>query len=1096
MGTLLEKAKEYKDLVFLVELAGWLHDLGKFGYYFYCDEKKCDFHDDFNKPDITNWEHSRIFEFPDRLTESSEVEIPPYDGEIISSKLLGMLKLPFTRDVQSVSITDKHVETKRFSKSDCWLPELRSTLQSEKSTLYDMVLHHHGGHASTYFEQLLINADHNESAEDENGAFEKQYFEDLASFDLFGFETPLKNLEQMDDERRAIYSKLEELLSSSQSPLHNRDAIWELLQKMMKKGLGKTQRAANDVRLDQHVWGVASRLKTFVMRDLISSEMKKLDDPKIEHFRILSVCWDSWELTTPFARLPDITGRFVVIHEFRERVRKLVENDCCIGNHVYQDDNGIHFIVADLDWEAEIKKEIQSINNEEFFSEISPVVYLSEGTKWITDFVKVKQRAENKLPEIGTPAWAGAWKGKSDENICPVCHKYPLLSYQTRDQICSHCQKIRENAGKYFEGIEDFQEFAKNTKMSIWNGEIADENGWTALLMFRFNLYEWLSGRMLATTMISRPQKGLFVEKKDQKASVSINDLFTNSELIQEIMSEFQIYKDQKSTLDEKIRSLDGIIIGKRQAIEGQKIKDQDRLKFEKNKLEEMLLEKAENEAQLKKLIIKYPERFFDDFVKVLEMAKPQDRIFQMEKIISEKSRLSEGDKLLLAMFMKTPTAGRLLRIWQTTQDFFSEMAEDILKKAQAEVKQKRLVFKVNLEKEFGGGIPQVELPQLGLVEVYVSSDGSRVQTISRLDEEHLQKFLSEFPSSGLDCKLVFADQKKVSVKLSLPKTEEYIPMRLITISPNLMLLQVPADRAFGIVKKAQQRYQEKMNKVQGRLPFHAGIIYMDQHYPMFAALDTARRMGETFEKFSAEALQASVTRLNVKGDVRIKAGSKRFGEWEWCFKSKLLDESEDEYHPYLLSPPKNKPGEFEMPGPYGRSILISKIEETDENQGGEKLEIKFFPNLFDFIHLDTISRRVEASAEQKDTRRRHPFLRDHHSCRPMLLETFIRMEELWDEIGNIRVSDTRLHAAEKLLAEKYINWESNSEADDPISKEYKWFIKNIVQRDFEGSKKIQDAVLEHLFFDVLELNQSILKKKISAKGSFLKNAVEEKPND
>ena len=114
-------------------------------------------------------------------------------------------------------------------------------------------------------------------------------------------------------------------------------------------------------------------------------------------------------------------------------------------------------------------------------------------------------------------------------------------------------------------------------------------------------------------------------------------------------------------------------------------------------------------------------------------------------------------------------------------------------------------------------------------------------------------------------------------------KFKRYKPYRVITASPDLLLLLVPASAALEISKAIYERYLKRFGKVYGRLPFSIGNIFFPQYLPMFSVLDAARRMERNF------AMLHKRPRL--------------LGELKFPPKDRLnWVTGEDYYHPYVLT--------------------------------------------------------------------------------------------------------------------------------------------------------------------------------------------------
>jgi hypothetical protein len=159
--------------------------------------------------------------------------------------------------------------------------------------------------------------------------------------------------------------------------------------------------------------------------------------------------------------------------------------------------------------------------------------------------------------------------------------------------------------------------------------------------------------------------------------------------------------------------------------------------------------------------------------------------------------------------------------------------------------------------------------------------------------------------------------------------------------------------------------------------------------------------------------------------------------------------------------------------GPQGRWVHVSQLEPGDR--------LAFWPNLFDFLFLDTVSRRLDAYADPETRRRSHPLLGADRSPRPYLLERAARIREVWDAICHVSgMSETRLNAAASLLARKWEAWQLAKSDDPTLWETYRWLAQEVVNRDLggDGSVGLQGAILDGTFFDAVELHRHILKRE------------------
>ncbi len=1127
---LLKQAQEWRDLVLLVELGGWLHDLGKLSSGFVL-----------SKTDIA---YSTAGEAQILLqAEEEEEEEAPASEE--TEKAEWYHEKVFTYDANHVTPDLRKALRRPLTGPSGWL-DRKAILGSDRVGLEALVAEHHCRERDkkkrqewwdslTHFQHLLVRADGDDSGEDEYNAVGLFQREPVQVATVFGREKELASggLEMLDDLRLALYPLLAKVLAEPGAPAAKRGELWKLLRKAMCHGLGKTQRAANDVRLHQHAWGVAARLKAFLLRDLLDRPSKKQDGTYEirNNFRLLTVRWDAWATITPFARLSDVVGREVMLARLRKTLRRAVEEEYALGNRVYEDDDGVHFLVADLgdrssdssrsdqDWGEELKALVREMVNREMGGEVQPVVRLSPPTERVTDLVAHNDAARREVPLVGDPAWVEAWEGSSSGAVCPVCQRRPLVG--ERD-LCKWCERWRG------EGIRE----RLAQEGTVWTGEIAGKAGRVALLVARFDLERWLDGTMLHTLFITSPQDiaqrpeprkrypadaswyTLFITSPQDIAQgreaedastwdwAHLRSLFPH---LDEGRAEVEQREVIERTVQEK-KKQQKRLLKERERVQGhrQYIADDDRIPQERQAI---LLQQdddrlAEVEEELEAIssdlaglepILARPLSPAGTLVGHLQSKPGQEkRVQALTADLRIRYDLAPEDAFLLALARKNPSASRLLRVWQTTQEFLKQQARGLGGMVE---EQKRVVF--TLQGKPRPGIYEAELPALGPTEVFVRPDG-KAQTITRLSDEDARRLRQT--------RRLRLETGERGRKVTGVEPETYRPFQVITASPNLLLAMLPADTALDVANGMREAYAEEFGKVQGRLPFHVGLVFMDAHYPMFAALDTARRLAETFDRLAEKPIEATLTNLVGARPPRLYAltlHSDRFGSCTWHVPARRGDGETDWYHPYFLV----REGEgleergMSLVGPAGRWVHVSQL------RAGDRLAL--WPNLFDFLFLDTVSRRFEAQCpptlppnpggEGQPTprvgggagggggpasdRRPHPLLGRHRSPRPYLLDGVARLQEIWKAIRAVpEMSETRLEAATSLLAQKWKAWQLAG-ADSPQRsaawESYHWLVKKVVARDFGGSETIEEAILDGVFFDAVELYRHILKQSL-----------------
>ncbi len=790
------------------------------------------------------------------------------------------------------------------------------------------------------------------------------------------------------------------------------------------------------MRLDQHAWGVAARFKAFLLRDLLDPPPDKQHPRRT--FRLLTVWWDSWELITPFARLSDVVGREVMLEKLRERLRCLVEEEYALGNRVYEDNDGVHFLVADLPWDMKLTGLVRGVVNQATDGEVQPVVRLSPPTERVTDLVAQMDEARKEVPVVGDPAWAWRWADSPSGEVCPVCQRRPL---EGERDLCPWCEQRR------WAGIK--RRLGKGT---VWTGEIADANKRVALIVARFDLERWLDGTMLHTLFITSPQDMATVPSDPKLARKLMPVPVDNWGGLRAAVAQMPL------------KFLEPI---PKAQVEAQIKARQDQVRnWGKQR-------KGTPAGQLARWLTHQFGRL--------------QHVAETAAYLHDRYSLPLEDTFLLALARKNPSASRLLRVWQTTEEFLQEQA----RRLQGFPPQQRVVFTLDdMEgKPPPSGIYTAEVPGLGRVDIFVRPKDRKAQTITRLKKAKAQELQKKAPGQTLRLKTRETGQAlDKTYTIIKAETEDYRPYQVITVSPNLLLMMAPADRAMDVAEAMQRAYAEEFGKVQGRLPFHVGLIFMDAHYPMFAALDTARRLGETFDRLAGEYVEATLDKVCEKDDgFDLTLRNDRFGPWTWHVPARRGDGEVDWYHPYFLV----REGEglkergMSLKGPQGWWVHVSKLQEGDR--------IAFWPNFFDFLFLDTVSRRFAAHVHPETKRRPHALLGEHHSPRPYLLERVHHLRGVWEDICKVKgMSETRLAATVSLLSSKWEAWQLAAPDSPPRQaawESHRWLVEQVVARDFrseEGSEekiedKIREAILSGSFFDAVELYRHILKQSIES---------------
>ena len=256
--------------------------------------------------------------------------------------------------------------------------------------------------------------------------------------------------------------------------------------------LGDTRRAANDVTLADHSFSVAAILKSALAETLIRGQ---LPGQQI-HWKLLGVKWDGLGIISKAFRVNDVLGRWEMIRQVKESLRRFMELEFPIGNKVYDDEDGIYFTVPNLEYQSDhvavadyLRDRIVEIVNRESDGEIVPsLLLLKERTRSLVHLTWLikggdGQRIINLLEKRSfAPQWVTNWEParQAQVDICPVCQVRP--KYEGAE-ICPFCQHWREEGSR-----------RREREGTQWLDLIVDDNNQAALVTGRFWLESWLHG--------------------------------------------------------------------------------------------------------------------------------------------------------------------------------------------------------------------------------------------------------------------------------------------------------------------------------------------------------------------------------------------------------------------------------------------------------------------------------------------------------------------------------------------------------------------------------------------------------------------------
>ncbi|MHC1610216.1 MAG: CRISPR-associated protein Csx11 [Candidatus Methanospirareceae archaeon] len=1018
----LKKLQDNRVLILLVELMGFLHDLGKLD-------------------DSLYKEHQIRYS-----NDKKKGHIPQEIIKFFSNK--------------------NFQEMVNFHAVPEWL---RSELSNQKIDGFER--HHYGKEPppQTFLEKIIANADNQDSSED-RGAREKQEvgIEDAYVSTPFGFEKKLSPdyVEEtkgkckciikgcLTDARVEFYNKLKEKgITSIDGYIKSRGNFIKLMEDYFSLTISESRRPANDILLFDHCYMTGTMAKSVISGCILDDEYLNETRGKIRekekgmesyfNFKLLIVGFRGYDFLTNVYRLPDFVGRAEKLKEIQKKVRDIVEIEYPIGNLIYEDSEVMCFLTPALK-DKKIEGEIENSFRDRIEGEINE---MSNGI--LLPFVKIvgREDRDGPSPYIGPLLkrskeikrkmdtyvpnrrlrWMEEWnnqyicfhcsqvfsrpKRKNEKELCPICssskikkrEKCQVCGYAPESAtgegilrskgeiLCESCFKTRVNGSNHIHKL-----IREGNREILWLDELRDEspNNRIALIIGKVTpIDKWLSGELVETL------KNVYAAKTDK-----LN--------LRSVESDIKGLLGKKD-VQTRWRNIKKILEHSPAAIRY--------LEQELNKLGSKGLTKDEIRTLTRKLI----------------------------------------EKVNYISYQKSPSPSRLRRIWQEFLEF-SEDSETSLKNFFEEQKliRKRIKMKVDGEikkKEYMLGDAKLEGKDIGCV-IY---EGERtILTANYLDTEfefdgEKQK-LNEYSKEDLKdllkgkiLEIKWYDGTSTEAKIEeVVNIESYIPVVPVYKTVGEFMILCPAKYALTLTTRIKAHFFKRFEKALGKLGLNIGLLYFKYKQPLYLVLDGGRRFIEEFE--SEDLRKEDETReyeILKNEDVFIvdKLG--------WNITPKFEDGSEDWYYCTLKDAITNE------------YVPILKMKDN---------KIKVFHNYFDYEYMESTQKRFDITFG-KESKRFHSVVGEQ-GPRPYLLEDVGKIIKLWDiidpENGNLTIS--QIMKLKHICSEKIEEWglkNKNLSGEGTFRTLVEASVENICGDIGKSEKEtIIRSVIEGYFFDVVEL--------------------------
>lgn len=953
---------------------------------------------------------------------------------------------------------DTHQDRKHFPKlwSRLDRPELQDafsfTLHGQTEKLrgrFTDFIGKYKGKAQDCMLLQLFNTCHRMTSSDEKGVVRRQQsITDMYIATPFGYRAQKLDMTCVDALRIEMDEKLahafDRYLGRCCGIEALRETVVQILQSGLSQALGETRLPANDVNLWAQSSGVASLYKPVLALLAVDMDPCPLKNGKYNYndvrWRLLGAGWNGPAFVGRGRKPADILRRQDILNTVTREIRQVIEVEFPLGNLVYRDLSGLFFTfpgIADDDVAEELVQEIAPkvvpIVRNHSNGELWPFFTLSRPRRTITIIAKEMQVRDGlaALPRVATilsveregssrrerllmsgPDLTGHAAG---QDVCPVCG---FRSKREADENCSVCRKRRQD--------RQYEWQLKRQEQTVWIDEVADARNRVALLTLRFDLSRWLSGEWLST---------IFSQCYDDwYKSAKLQRILRNPQQARKLNTALNPFAVAPTF--EAITEILGFILA-------DSVKDTGfRVPLLNTFFEDVDASGQPGENN-------YIKQFLDNL---------------RGKINEDPSYSLTAEDLSTLVFTQNPSPGRLARIWEETEGFFQLW----LSRVNSSVfpnKPRRFSFKTccAVAGVRAGRTYRIIVPDLvpeGVVVLCLDDGGQDFLTVDSLEKFRLERDDDRFQglpavqralSKGGIVSWVDEETEEQLDKAASPANsvcidgnrfavEPYLPCITLASSPVFCQVLFPAGSIPAVLCQLLEIYDERFEKVQGKLPLHVGLLVAKRKYPLYALLEAGQQ---------------------ILGHPSLREGLV-LSPW-WKTTSLARD-------PFFSGYPSKPAGS-------------GKHNITDLTVLSGSQAFWMTPGYFDFDFLGSTADRHRLN--YKDRVDRWPVRPSvgygRLRPRPFLLHYAQKMFEVWDDLS--RLSRAQRHQLEETLRTKLEEW---IQAGEEYMSVFVKFGRAVLHDSYgdnwqelpaERKRRLEDSLEDGLLLETLELFQHVLKE-------------------
>jgi len=924
----LERLKAKREALYLAEVAAWLHMLGK------CSKA-------FIKGD-----HSKDLEIP--------AEAPDALKEVLREAWWGHRVWDILQDIQEIS--------------DCSYTSQESVARLMKKhrkiggCLPGLLQVAHGVGSGTEKPSLDIGA--NPSA---------RYRSDAVGLEI----SPPSIYQVLQPYCSRLYENLADLLPPPQRGESNWDAwLSNFVQKVsapFRHALADSRIPLNDVTLFDQTFTTVAAFKAALAQVILEGKWHPPNKEPRYHWRFLHVGVDSEAWWGQAVRLNDGLSRKATLDAALNNVKHLLEFEIPLGMEIYRDENGSMFLMPDVETlldatDAEgntLESQIQAIARAEFQGELLFNLTLSAPVRMLSMLTAFAQMISAPpaplMPDVNqlVTHWAKAQRPPQGQpntrELCSVCGlrpQGPSVKALNR-QVCDVCLNRR---------LKQVEMWFSKPETTIWLDEIADQNGRIALIVGRFPLDEWLSGRAFDTVTTVEPTKRnatYCMLQESAKCFVEQPEIHLNPHAA--LLPVGGVWKH----LVEAYPTAEALYRFLVDAAED----DSPDAPLEAWRLVLSMARQRPSPARIRRLW-ETTQNFWRRLDTDIEI-EPRPKRYRLTGTISPKNPVRTHAYVLRKGRIAIPV------VWDG-EAFLTTINLNMLS---------RRLGDESLETFF--------TPE--------------------------QTFVIEEPKGYGAVNKHFGE---ITILTAEETKTPYLPVRILMRTPRTFMALVPAERALAVVDWIAQRYHREMALVRNRLPIKLGVVFAPRRQPLRALLEAGSRF-LTAPRLQAQEWQIIDIQEEQDGEKTVartlilENGGRQIA---WRVPLRRNDGAvEDVWYPYacLVHPTEQYPAEerqraFAAPNPWTGAPKALWVHVSELYRGDR---IHFLPSTFDFIWLGSAAKRFELLYNANGLRHRLP-------QRPYLLDETTTLSRIWETLDNKHLNKSQIYALRDVIEERRQRWQ------------------------------------------------------------------------